>query len=176
MKIPGLSRAGRAILIILALVVVAGVALIAQRTQTLDPRFVAKAEGPSGLRWVGGDSESPFMHPGLSCIGCHSRGEGPRFSVAATVYTNYDEKDDWFGVEGVTVQVTDSGGRVAKLVTNKAGNFFAGRGVALTAPFRILVLRNGKEGRMGSPAPMGDCAACHTARGENGAPGRIIAP
>jgi hypothetical protein len=148
----------------------------AQRAETLDPRFVAKADGPSGLKWIGGDSESSFMRPGRDCIACHAKGEGPRFQVAGTVYTNIDEKDDYFGVEGVVVRVTDAKGTQASFTTNKAGNFYSGRGASLSLPLSVKVLKDKAENAMGSPAPVGDCASCHTAKGANGAPGRILAP
>lgn len=176
-KKPGFSR--RALIVAIAVLVLAGgasVLLIAQKVESLDPRSVAAAPGPSGLMWVGGNRESSFMHPGLSCIDCHNRGEGPRFQIAGTVYTNLDEKDDWFGVEGATVQVTDTTGKIASFTTNKAGNFFSGRSASLSAPFEVKVLKGGAERAMGSPAPSGNCASCHTAAGANGAPGRVIAP
>lgn len=142
----------------------------------LSPRQVAAADGPSGLKWIGGNRESPLMHPGMSCIACHVKsGEGPRYQVAGTVYTNIDEKDDYFGVEGVVVQVTDKKGVVASYTTNKAGNFFSGRS-ALSLPLTVKVLRGKAELPMSSPATSGDCASCHTAKGANGAPGRVVAP
>jgi len=94
--------------IVLAFAIAASLACPVLGAQTLDPRLVAKADGPSGLKWIGGDRESALMRPGMSCIGCHAEGEGPRFQIAGTVYTNLDEKDEYFGVEGLTVQVTDA--------------------------------------------------------------------
>jgi mono/diheme cytochrome c family protein len=172
-----LNRRGAvALAMIVVLLLVAAVAVVAERAQTLDSRLVAPAPGPAGLQWIGGNRESPFMNPGQSCIGCHSRGEGPRYQVAGTVYRELSEKDNWLGVEGVTVRVTDKGGKVADLVSNQAGNFFSGRGASLVAPYSVKVLKGAAERAMGSPAPTGDCAACHTAKGANGAPGRVIAP
>ncbi len=143
----------------------------------LDPRTVAKADGPSGLKWIGGDRGSPFMHPGVDCIACHTQGEGPRFRIAGTVYTNRNEPDDYFGVEGLTVQVTDAKGVVTKLVTNKAGNFFTARSAAAPAlPLHVKIIGPKAERSMLSGPPSGDCALCHTQRGANGAPGRIMAP
>ena len=130
----------------------------------------------SGLKWVGGNSGSQLMHPGLSCIVCHSRGEGPRYQVAGTVYAALDQRDDYYGVADVVVQVTDAKGKVAKYATNKAGNFYSGHFSSLKAPFAVKVLGKKGERAMGSPAPSGDCASCHTAAGAEGAPGRVIAP
>jgi len=141
-----------------------------------NPRLVAVANGPSGLKWIGGDRESPFMHPGMDCIACHAQGEGPRLKVAGTVYTNLDERDDYLGVEGVTVQLTDKAGKSVSLVSNKAGNFMSSRGFSLNPPYTVKLVRGKAESGMGTPAPSGDCASCHTAKGENGAPGRIQAP
>jgi len=116
------------------------------------------------------------MHPGLDCISCHAKGEGPRLQVAGTVYTKLDEKDDYLGVEGVVVKVTDKAGKTASFTSNKAGNFFSGTSSSLVMPLTVKLIRGKAEGGMGSPAPSGDCAACHTVKGANGAPGRIIAP
>jgi hypothetical protein len=171
------SRMGRISRIAVGAAVLAFLCLLAASAQSLDSRLTAKADGPSGLKWIGGDRESPFMHPGLSCIGCHARGEGPRFQAAGTVYTDIDEKDDYLGVAGVTVQLTDAKGKALKLVTNKAGNFFSGgRDAALAFPVTVKLFKGAAERDMGSPAPIGDCAACHTAAGKNGAPGRVMAP
>ncbi len=143
----------------------------------LSPKLVAVADGPSGLKWIGGDSESPLMHPGMSCITCHARGEGPKLTVAGTVYTKIDEKDDYFGVEGATVQIVDAKGKSVDLVTNKAGNFMLpARKALLVPPFSVKVLKGKAVNVMESPAPSGNCASCHTAAGSGGAPGRIMAP
>jgi hypothetical protein len=170
------ARFGTVLAAILALLVLFASTASAQRAQTLDPGMTAKADGPAGLKWIGGDRESPFMHPGLDCIACHAKGEGPKFQVAGTVYAKVDEKDDYFGVEGVSVQLTDSKGVVATLATNKAGNFYSGRGASLSLPLSVKLLSGKAERVMGMKAPMGDCASCHTATGKNGAPGRIMAP
>ena len=132
----------------------------------------------SGLRWVGGDEESPRMHPGGDCIGCHaSRGEGPRYLVAGTVFEQLGEPDDCFGIDGVTVEITDAEGRTWSLATNDAGNFFlpAGEG-PLALPYRAAVVVDGARTEMATPQSEGSCATCHTAGGAGGAAGRIIVP
>ena len=138
------SRGPRRRLLALSVAALALLTLVTSpaSAQSLNPRLVAKADGPSGLKWIGGDRESDLMHPGLSCIACHTQsGEGPRFQVAGTVYTNIDEQDDYFGVEGATVQATDAKGKVATFTTNKAGNFSSGRfSAALALPLTIKVL------------------------------------
>jgi len=140
------------------------------------PAGAAASNGPAGVKWVGGNRESPLMNPGLACIDCHSRGEGPRFPVAGTVYSNFGEKDLDFGVEGAYVLITDSKGQVLKLPTNKAGNFFAARSAVLAFPITAKVSFNGKERAMYSPQATGDCNRCHGAKGVNGAPGRVAIP
>lgn len=160
-----------------AIVALAGTESFAQTLPAgLDPRLVALSNGPSGLKWIGGDRESPLMNPGQNCIGCHSKGEGPRFAVAGTVYTKLDEKDLDFGVEGATVQVTDSKGQVLKLVTNKAGNFMSSRNATLSYPITAKVVYKGKELAMATPQKTGNCMLCHTSKGMGGAPGRVIIP
>jgi hypothetical protein len=131
----------------------------------------------SGMKWTGGDSESPEMHPGGNCISCHAAGEGPRFVVAGTVYRALNEPTDCYGVQGATVQLTDAKGTVFTMTSNKAGNFMLrARGKTPAMPFTAQVSYKGQVNAMGSPQSTGDCAACHTAAGNNGAPGRVIIP
>ena len=122
-------------------------------------------------------TESPEMHPGISCITCHSRGEGPQYVIAGTVYQDFGEADDCYGFEGADVQITDANGKVFKLTTNKAGNFFlSARGNSVAMPFKARVVYGGNTREMMSPQGTGDCLSCHTATGSNGAPGRIVVP
>ena len=131
----------------------------------------------SGMKWTSGDSGSQEMHPGRNCIDCHSQGEGPKFLVAGTVFTALTEPDDCYGVEGVVVQLTDAKGAIIKMTSNKAGNFNTrGRNVTIAFPFTAALQFKGLESAMGTPQSTGNCAMCHTAKGANGAPGRIIAP
>jgi hypothetical protein len=131
----------------------------------------------SGMKWTGGDSESPEMHPGGNCIECHAAGEGPRFLAAGTVYRQLNEPNDCYGVQGVVVQLTDAKGRVHVLKTNRAGNFMLrARGQSLAMPFTAQVKLNGQSAEMATPQSTGNCASCHTAKGANGAPGRVIIP
>jgi mono/diheme cytochrome c family protein len=160
------------LLVALALVTVAsGLALAAQSL----PAGAAASSGPSGLKWVGGNRGSQNMNPGMDCIVCHTKGEGPRFAAAGTVYTKIDEKDLEFGVEGAIVQITDAKGQVVKLTTNKAGNFFANR-QTFAFPITAKVIYKDKTREMYSPQKTADCAACHQAKGVGGAPGRIMIP
>src|SRR5215204_5409730 len=82
------------------------------------------SECSTGSTWNGGNEESPLMHPGGDCIGCHGSGEGPRYSIAGTVMGAFDDPTDCEGVDGVTVRITDADGAVHEVTTNRAGNFF----------------------------------------------------
>lgn len=125
--------------------------------------------------WNGGDEESPLMHPGGDCIGCHDQeGEGPGYSVAGTVMGAYDEPTDCYGIEDVTVRVTDAVGEVHEAVTNAAGNFFFAEDVP--GPFTAEIERDGVVRAMLTPQTDGNCANCHTDVGANAAPGRILVP
>jgi cytochrome c553 len=138
---------------------------------------VAASTCLSGMKWTAGDEGSQEMYPGRSCIDCHAQGEGPKFLVAGTVYRELGESDDCYGRDGVVVQLTDAKGKVIRMTTNKAGNFTLGaRGNSIAFPFAAKVLFQGREAEMVTPQSTGNCATCHTAKGENGAPGRIIAP
>ena len=125
--------------------------------------------------WNGGDEESPLMHPGGDCISCHDQeGEGPGYSVAGTVMGAYDEPTDCYGIEDVTVRVTDAKGTVHEDVTNAAGNFYFGGDVP--GPYTAEIERDGVVRAMVTPQTDGNCATCHTELGENSAPGRILVP
>jgi len=138
---------------------------------------VSKDTCLSGMKWTEGNAGSPLMHPGGNCIACHQAGEGPAFLSSGTVYQQLKESDDCYGVEGATVQLTDAKGQVIKLTTNKAGNFsLRARGATLAMPFKAKVILKGKERAMMTGQSAGNCASCHTAKGANGAPGRIIIP
>ena len=128
--------------------------------------------------WTQGDRESPDMHPGGACIGCHSTGEGPRFSIAGTVFPTAHEPYDCDGSNGTTepvvVTITDSAGNVVTLDANGVGNFYY-RGT-LSPPYHAKVTASGRERVMSAAQTSGDCNSCHTVTGTSGAPGRIMAP
>lgn len=130
----------------------------------------------SGLQWVGGDEESPRMHPGRDCIGCHTdEGEGPRFNAAGTVFSAYDEADDCFGVEGALIEIVDANRATYSATTNEAGNFFFEK-QAIATPVTASITYDGNTLEMTTPAPSSNCASCHTASGLGGAAGRIVVP
>lgn len=129
----------------------------------------------SGTRWAGGNEESNLMHPGGACISCHAQaGEGPHYAIAGTVFADLGEKTDCFGVAAVNVEVTGSDGKTLTLPTNAAGNFASSGPVSF--PVQVKVTRGAESRVMLSPVASGDCNGCHTASGEQGAPGRISAP
>jgi hypothetical protein len=156
----------------------ATVAVMAQENEGAAPgTAVPKTTCLSGLKWTNGNSGSPEMHPGSSCIDCHANGGGPRFIVAGTVYQKFDESNDCYGVEGVVVQLTDAAGKVVRLTTNLAGNFYASaRSYPMTMPIKVKIIYKDKERAMATPQSTGNCLTCHTAKGVGGAPGRIIIP
>lgn len=129
----------------------------------------------SGKTWTGGRRESPDMYPGRACITCHTMEGGPDYVVAGTVYPSAHEPNDCNGVNaGVTVVVTDATGKVTNVPVRGTGNFsFKGR---IAPPFKVKVVGGGKERVMATAVTAGDCNACHTAAGVNGAPGRIMSP
>jgi hypothetical protein len=132
----------------------------------------------SGRRWSGGDEESPNMHPGMDCIGCHATaGEGPALEVAGTLYADATSPNDCGGVEGVTVTIIDAQGVQFDLTSNAAGNFFLEtlRGRVAT-PYRASVTRNGVTHEMITEPTERSCNVCHTADLTSGQPGRVLAP
>ena len=131
----------------------------------------------SNVVWTGGNSESPEMNPGMACIQCHVSDEGPRFSIAGTLYPTAHEPDLCNGVDGgngARVVITAADGTTLMLEPNRAGNFFAERLLAL--PYQAKVLFMGRERVMTEPQTSGDCNGCHTQTGTNAAPGRILLP
>jgi hypothetical protein len=126
--------------------------------------------------WNGGNDESPRMHPGMDCIGCHrDMDDGPTYTVAGTVFTDYDEPDDCNGRQGVVVEVTDANGDVWRETTNSAGNFFFRDG-SVQYPITARVIDGSDVREMVTEVSTGNCATCHTADGEQGAGGRVVAP
>lgn len=130
----------------------------------------------SGDEWTGGNRESELMNPGEACIACHkAEREGPNLVAAGTVYTNYDEPDDCNGIHKATVRLTDADGEVYEEETNSAGNFlFQARDYDIKTPFNAEVeFADGTIAKMSADLTTGDCNACHTQDGAEGAPGRI---
>jgi hypothetical protein len=143
-----------------------------------DPIFGGPPTCTSGTYWRGGEGSS-LMHPGLACISCHSRGEGPRFAIAGTIYPTGHEYDDCNGTaaSGAVVQITDNAGVTRSFTANSAGNFYgSASGGWPTFPIRARVTFQGRTRSMSGAVPSGDCNSCHTLNGANGAPGRVALP
>lgn len=132
----------------------------------------------SGLMWTSTE-RGARMHPGRRCIGCHTNSAGrPILQVGGTVYSALDEVDRCFGVQTPAyVVVRDATNRTFTLQTGATGNFaLRTTATELVYPISVKVVRGGKEREMKSSPPHGDCNACHTKDGANGAPGRILEP
>jgi mono/diheme cytochrome c family protein len=131
----------------------------------------------SGHTWTGGDEGSGNMNPGMPCIQCHASDEGPRFSIAGTVYPTIAEPDLCNGApsaSGAHVVITGADGRVLMLSLNGAGNFYSETQVA--RPYHAKVVTAAGERAMTAEQTSGDCNGCHTPSGANSAPGRIMLP
>jgi hypothetical protein len=119
--------------------------------------------------------EGSTMAPGQACVACHSRGEGPRYTIAGTVYPTAHEPDNCLGSPGgVSVVITGADGVVVTLPVNSAGNFSLRTRVA--TPYTAKVVAGSKVRLMATPQTNGDCNACHTEAGTSLAPGRVVAP
>ncbi|MDP1922129.1 MAG: hypothetical protein Q8L14_38170 [Myxococcales bacterium] len=133
------------------------------------------------------------MFSGRACIGCHdaftARGQdgGYPFLIAGTLYATAHEADDCDGFPGradagelpdLRVRITDANGVVYTRAVNSSGGFGVWESVApnFAFPYTAAVLYQGRERRMLTPQRNGDCNACHTVFGEQGAPGRIVIP
>lgn len=136
--------------------------------------------------WTKGNLESPLMHPGMACLTCHKAMEpdvATRFPIVGTIYPTGHEPDDCLGVDGpveaVVVEVTTADMRVIQLPVNSSGNFrydIVTDGGAVKFPITARVMQGDRERKMASPQATGDCNSCHSQAGEQGAPGRIVAP
>jgi len=138
----------------------------------------------SNVFWKEMDKGSEAMHPGGKCINCHEKNvKSPLYAVAGTVYPTSHEPDDCNGVAGVTMDggfpetaivITDGAGRTLPAIpVNSVGNFTL---LQVIKPFNVKIVSKGKESKMVMQAPHGDCNACHTQMGAEGAPGRIVVP
>jgi hypothetical protein len=117
------------------------------------------------------------MRPGDTCIACHAKtGEAPVFSIAGTVYDHLAEPTlcDGVSVGGAQVVITDANKNVLTISVNSVGNFSSQAAVA--TPYTAAVTYNGNTTAMSTPQTSGDCNGCHTAKGANGAPGRVLLP
>jgi hypothetical protein len=131
----------------------------------------------SGTRWIGGKHGHPEMYPVRDCVGCHIDNDGPQLVLGGTVYPYILGKPtifaaqsgvDCYGIEGITVVVTDAFGSEYALETNRAGNFYIeGDPRDFAKPFTATVIWTNddgdeKESAMSFTHPLyGGCARCH---------------
>jgi hypothetical protein len=143
-----------------------------------DPAFDGPSVCTSGAMWTRGDRGSASMHPGGACITCHDqRPAAPTFTIAGTVFPTAHEPDDCNGsnaTAGAQIVITDANGKVSKIAVNSVGNFYLQTAIAL--PFHAKVVVGTKERAMVAAQKDGDCNSCHTEKGANAAPGRIVLP
>jgi cytochrome c553 len=151
-------------------------------------RFSANAppgvgDGPcaSGLWWNGGTQGSGQMMPGEACVACHSSsGEGPRDRFMGTAYGAAQETSLCMAYQvpsGAVVEILDTNDVVKlTLPIDSSGNFYSTRNQTFTGAYKARVTANGKTNAMSASQTDGDCNTCHTAKGLNGAPGRVMYP
>jgi cytochrome c553 len=144
-------------------------------TPATDP-FAVESKCSSGQTYIG--EEGSTMRPGEACINCHeSRGEGPRLTIAGTVYPTGHEPNDCRGANrdtGVSIVITDADGNEYTLEPNQSGNFTSNQAIA--TPYTARLVTADGERKMFTPQTIGDCNSCHTQDGMSGAPGRIVLP
>ena len=120
------------------------------------------------------------MNPGEACQSCHqSRRRGPLAGFMGTVYPSAHEAPLCVVSSvpsGVSVEILDSTGAVRRsfpIAALSDGNFYGGS-VGSPSPYTARVVVNGVvRSQMLTAQTSGDCNACHTAQGAQGAPGRI---
>jgi hypothetical protein len=126
------------------------------------------------------------MFPGEACVSCHKQQGGPPLAFAGTVYPSAHEPNDCKGVliTGAQVLVTDSTQKTYTATVQGNGSFYMYAppklgGITLVPPYTVRLTYQGRERDMTglvTPPTDGDCNACHTETGTNGAPGRILLP
>jgi mono/diheme cytochrome c family protein len=126
------------------------------------------------------------MFPGEACVSCHVKNGGPKLAFAGTVYPSAHEPNDCKGVNvsGAQVLVTDSTNKTYTTNVQTNGDFYMYAtphfgGISLQPPYTVKLTYQGRErdmtGLVTAPTD-GDCNACHTETGDQGAPGRILLP
>jgi mono/diheme cytochrome c family protein len=133
------------------------------------------------------DQYGDMMYPGRACITCHQQQGENKFALGGTVFPTGKVLDDCLpstsGIDWTQVKVVihDANGD-HPLSVNTNGNFRSHTSDNLALPLKytakVTYTAGGvtKERAMASTQTSGDCNACHTANGANGAPGRIALP
>lgn len=148
-----------------------------ERDGGMQPPDGGAANCTSGTFWKLGNAKSELMRPGTACNACHQMLGGPNLRIAGTVYAGLHDPDDCNGVKAppsITVEVTGKNGVVTSLKVNEAGNFSTP--LLVQPPFKLTVTDGKTTRAMIGSVTSGDCNTCHTAKGQYGAPGRILAP
>jgi hypothetical protein len=127
----------------------------------------------SKTTWKSGNNAS--MRPGETCIACHTANRGPAFSIAGTVYPTGHEPNDCNGKAGATVIITDAQGKAHNITVNAVGNFYLAGSIPTPYTAKVTTTAGGVRSML-APQTSGDCNTCHTEKGANGAPGRIVTP
>lgn len=149
-----------------------GGAALALACNDVTTEHVSKDICYSEARWVGGKRGSEEMYPGRDCVGCHIDNDGPQLVLGGTIYAylipdrelhaQLQTGTDCFGLEGVTVRITDNSLQRFELTTNRAGNFFVeGYPGDFEMPFRVELQMGDIEREMGTWPRYGGCARCH---------------
>ncbi len=143
------------------------------------------------------------MNPGWACQSCHNgqnvAGQNPggaseperSYFFMGTVFRQPNERDLCnAGLTG-TVEIEIIGADGTPITTmrarNGSGNFFSDgeapmsdrlilSNAPLSLPYTAKVRANGTVREMRTPQMSGDCNLCHTERGAQLAPGRIVTP
>ena len=135
----------------------------------------------------------PLMAPGQACVACHRgenfEGQNPNgalqrqdrvFDVMGTVFPSLNEEDlcaSAAGDGGLRVEIIDATGALAiSAEVNAVGNFYGSADGGLALPFTARLVRGSESRAMTATQSTGDCNSCHTARGREGALGRIVPP
>jgi hypothetical protein len=144
-------------------------------TKPADASADAATVCTSGTTWAQGAPASELMHPGKTCIACHSAMQGPPYTLAGTVYPTIHEPNDCNGASApnLSVLIIDATGKTHTMPVNEAGNFM--RVTSIPMPYRAMVVDGVKVREMKTPQTDGDCNGCHSEQG-NHSPGRVMAP
>ncbi|MGO8996537.1 MAG: hypothetical protein ACLQVI_24760 [Polyangiaceae bacterium] len=117
------------------------------------------------------------MAPGMACVSCHASTGAGKLNVAGTVYAAPNEPNLCIGISaGVQVIVTDAQGNDHPLAVNAFGNFYDNSLLGFSFPYTARVITDAGTAPMLTAQTNGDCNACHTAAGTQGAAGRIVGP
>ena len=128
----------------------------------------------SNAFWKKKDDGNEKMHPGGTCISCHTdqksnkregdEDEAPIYTIAGTVFPTAHEPDDCNGAASVKVEITGADGKKTTLTTNTVGNFFSKATIKFPYTARIIGA-DGSTRAMTGKQTDGDCNGCHTELG-----------